>query len=147
MRPDVVVVMPPRFHQMPYLDQRAEPVLVQKLITNFAIQALGKTVFGWFARRDVMPLDALILRPLQDSSAGEFRAVVADDAMGLASFVNERIKLSHNPRAADGCIGNQGQAFSAALIHDAQNTKPSSARQRIAYEIQTPDLIDTIRPR
>ncbi|GEM_PF-4518725 len=61
-------------------------MLVQKLVANFAVQAFGKTVLGWLPRRDVMPLDTLILRPLQDGAAGQFRAIVADDAIAIRKW-------------------------------------------------------------
>lgn len=58
---------------------------------------------------------------------------------------NKDIQFANNPRTADGCIHRQRQAFPAALVHNAKNTKPATIGQGIAEKIQAPDLIDAIR--
>ena len=77
MRTDGVIILSPGFHEVPGVRQRMEKMLVQKLIADFAVKALGKTILAGFARRDVVPLDAMILRPLQNNPACELSAVVA----------------------------------------------------------------------
>ncbi len=75
-----------------------------------------------------MPFNAVLMRPLQYSTAGEFRAVITDDTMGLAIPGDETVKLPHDSFAADGGVHRKRQAFTGALIHNAQNTEPASVR-------------------
>lgn len=116
--------------------QRMEKVLVQELIADFAVKALGKTVLTGFAWCDVMPFDAVILRPLQNDPACEFGAVVADNARWLAPGKNQGIEFAHDPDATDRRICDQRQAFPATLIHNSKDPEPPSIRQPIAQKIE-----------
>ena len=72
-----VVVPPPFFDDPTGLWQASEHVLVQAFVAEAAVQAFHEGVLHRFARRDVMPFDAGVLLPLQDSARGQFSPVVA----------------------------------------------------------------------
>ena len=77
---DVVVILPPGFDDCPSDSEGLKHMLVQAFVPDPAVQALGKTVLAGLAGGDVMPLDVMLLRPHQNRAAGQFGAVVADDA-------------------------------------------------------------------
>jgi len=89
---------------MPHLGHRAEPVLIQELIANLAVQALSEPVLARLARRDVMPVDSVPVGPLQDGAARQFGAVVADDAQRLTAVADQCVEFANDPRSADGGI-------------------------------------------
>ena len=73
-----------------------------------------------------MPIDLGPIRPWQDRVAGELAAVVTDDHPGLATFLDDPIKLTGNPQAGKRCIGDEAQAFSGAIVYDRQSLKPTT---------------------
>ena len=123
---DVIVILPPCLDEMTGMGERQEPVLVEAFIAELAVEAFGVAVLCWLARSDVVPFDMVMMCPLQDSPAGEFRAVIADDAMGLAVPGDKPVKLPYHSGSADGGVYGQQQAFTGTLIHDAQDTEPAS---------------------
>jgi hypothetical protein len=74
VRPDVVVVASPGLDEEPGLSERGEDFLVQTLVAEPSVEALDESVLLRFARRDVMPFEAALVRPFQHRSAGEFRS-------------------------------------------------------------------------
>lgn len=145
MRPDFVIVLPPVFDNGFGFAEAGKPVLIEAFIADFAVETLGEPVLRRFAGGDVMPFDAMFRRPLQNGTAGQFGTVVADDARGFASLMDQLMQLAHHTLPADGGIRNQRQTFPAILIHHAQDAEPAAAAKRIAQEVQAPDLIDAIR--
>lgn len=80
MGPDIVVILPPRRNEPPSGSEALEHWLVQAFIPDPAIEALGEAVFPGLARCDVMPFDAVLLCPEENSAAGQLGAIVTDDA-------------------------------------------------------------------
>ena len=58
MRPHGIIIPPPCFEDAACFVKRAEPVLVQAFVAQFAVQALGEAILLRLARCDVMPIDA-----------------------------------------------------------------------------------------
>ena len=85
VRPDGVVVVRPCREYLPCVRQRGEERLVQKLVPKPAVEALDEGVLRRFARRGVVPLDDLFLRPHQDRHAGELGPVITDNRVRLAA--------------------------------------------------------------
>lgn len=110
------------------MGKRHEPVFVQAFVAEFTVEAFGVAVLRRFSGGDIMPFDTVVVRPLQDCPTGQFRTVIADDAMGPAIASDKFVELPHDSFAAERSIHDQGQAFTCALIHDAQNAEPASIR-------------------
>src|SRR5215469_14968706 len=83
VRPNGVVVEPPCSQGHPGMGERAEQRLVQQLVAQTAVEALDERILLRFARCDVVPFDAAVLRPAQDRRAGQLGAVVGNTG-GLA---------------------------------------------------------------
>ena len=76
MRPHVVVVLPPSFDHVAGLAQALEPVLVQTLVPQPAIEALDERVVHWLARPDEVDRDAASVRPQIQCSPRELGSTV-----------------------------------------------------------------------
>jgi hypothetical protein len=72
--------------------ERVEQGLIEQLVPQTADEGLGKGVLHWLARRDVVPLDLVVVGPPQDCIRG-LSAVVADDCLGLGD--QKVIELRH----------------------------------------------------
>lgn len=84
VRSDFVVVAPPVSDRFTGLCQRREPVLVQTLIAELAVEAFDVTVLHGPARLDQQVLDPVLLRPGDERAAGELRTVVGTHRTGIA---------------------------------------------------------------
>ena len=72
------------------LGQRSEQRLVQEFVPQAPIEALDEGILHGFARCDVVPFDAAVISPGQDSVAGEFAAIVANHHLRLARSIITR---------------------------------------------------------
>ena len=75
MRPDVVVVVAPQGQLTAGISQAVEDLFVQAFIPQAAVEGLDVAILLRLARIDVMPLDLVVVRPLQDGLAGELGAI------------------------------------------------------------------------
>src|SRR5690349_6869086 len=84
VRADLVEVDTPARDLLSGLCQRLEPVLVQALVAELAIEALDVGVLRRLARLVQDVLDALGPCPRQEGSAGELRPLVGADGLRVA---------------------------------------------------------------
>ena len=82
MRADLVVVASPVGDHVSGLCERREPVLVEALITELAVEALDVAVLRRTARLDQDVFDAMPLRPGDERAAGELGAIVRAHGWG-----------------------------------------------------------------
>jgi len=83
-----------------------------------------------------MPIDIGPIRPLQDRVAGELAAIVADDHLRLASFLDDPVQLTGNPQAGKGRIGDECQALPGAIVDDRKHPEPATIGELIRHEVQ-----------
>jgi hypothetical protein len=95
VRPVVVVIGAPGFQHGAGVHERVEQGLIEQLVPQTADEGLGKGVLHWLARRDVVPLDLVVVGPPQDGIRGQLSAVVADDCLGFAVGDQKVIELRH----------------------------------------------------
>src|SRR5947199_2010382 len=86
VRPEVVVVVLPFRKSGASVSERCEECLVEQLVAELAVEALDEGVLRRLAWGDVVPIDAGLLAPAQDRSAGQLGAIVADDGVRLAAL-------------------------------------------------------------
>lgn len=87
MRPDLVVVAPPVSDDLACLGKRGEPVLVEALVAELAVEALDVAVLHGLAWIDQQVLDVVPLRPGDEGPTGELRAVVGAHGPGITVLV------------------------------------------------------------
>ena len=73
---DLVVMPAPVGDYFPCLRQRCEPVFVEALVAELAVEAFDVSVLGRCARLDQDVFEAVPLRPGNEGAAGELRAIV-----------------------------------------------------------------------
>src|ERR1700712_935772 len=74
-----VVIRPPCLDDPSRCSKRREQVLVQALVAQATIERFHKTILLWLSGCDVMPLDARVLTPGQNSVTGQFGASLRID--------------------------------------------------------------------
>lgn len=89
MRPDIVVVVGPFCNGAAGMIEHKEQALVEQLVAHSAVETLDIAVLHWPSRRDVMPLDLVILRPGKDAILGRFGPVVRDNHAGLTPSLDQ----------------------------------------------------------
>ena len=81
---NVVVVPSPSFDGSPRVVHGEEPVHVQAVVPERAVEALDEAVLGGLARLNEVDLDPLRVGPGIERPARELRAVVRDDDLRQA---------------------------------------------------------------
>jgi hypothetical protein len=76
----VIVIVAPQRQDSPGMAEIVECGMVQALVAQAPIEALGKGVLLRLTGIDLMPRDARARLPFQHGSASKFRAVITDDA-------------------------------------------------------------------
>ena len=94
-----VVVFLPFFQRLSGVVQCAEQCFVQAFISELAVKAFNETVLLGLCRRDVVPIDACILNPLQNCLAGELGAIARDYRFWHATLRDHTVPLTRNPLA------------------------------------------------
>ncbi len=77
-----VVVAPPGRDDGTSGVQRYEPMVVQALVPELAIEALDEGILRRAARRDELQVHAVAIRPLIERAAGELRPLVGANSGG-----------------------------------------------------------------
>src|SRR5690606_26252176 len=91
-----VEVLPPFGDGAARMVEAEEQALVQKLVAHPAVEALDIAILHRLSGRDVMPLDAMILRPGKDGVRGELGAVVGNDHTRLATPADQIGQFARN---------------------------------------------------
>ncbi len=144
MRSIFVVVLLPCSNCRAGLPKRREQRLVETFIAEAAVEALDEAVLHGLARRDVVPIDAGVLTPLQDRHRCELGAVVRDNGDRLSAMSDNGIKLASDALAGQRCVGDKGETLAGGVVDDRQNPEPSSVGESVADEVQAPALIGTV---
>lgn len=74
--PGIVVVVGPFRNGAAGMIETKEQTFIEQFITHAAVETLDIAVLHWSSRRDVMPLNLVILRPGKDGIRGQFSPVV-----------------------------------------------------------------------
>src|SRR5581483_4211121 len=102
-------------------------------------------VLPWFTWIDVRAIDLRGIKPLQDRSGDELRAVVRAQVLRRALNADELGKhFDHAPRAdATGHV--DGQTLTRVLIDHRKTLELLAVRARIEHEVVGPNLTHTRR--
>jgi hypothetical protein len=80
VRTELVVILPPRFDQLPGFGEPEEKMFIKALVAKFAVEALDESVLHRLAGLDVVPGDPLG-GPAQHRIAGQFGSVVRGEVV------------------------------------------------------------------
>jgi hypothetical protein len=142
MRARGVVVGDPGADEPASLIEIDEQALVEKLVAHAAVERLDEAVLHRPAWRDVVPIDAMILRPHQHGVGGELSAIVRHDHLGFAARRNNHGELASNAFARDRCVGDCRQAFTRDVVHDVEDAKAPAVGELVVDEVERPARVD-----
>src|SRR5262249_55406961 len=118
-----------------------EPVLVQALVAELAVEGFDEGVLHWLPRPDEVKLDVALIRPGVEHLAGELRPVVGDDHRGQRAGGGDAVKDAGYAVAGQRRVHLDRQALPAHVIDDVQRAESAAARQRVAHEVHRPPFI------
>src|SRR5690348_8990200 len=96
-----VIMATPRGDLVACVAERMEPVQVEALVAQLAVEALDEGILhrlAWFDEPQTYPAP---LRPLEHRTARAFRAVVENDFRGQAKVHRQLVKIAGNAAAGD----------------------------------------------
>ena len=118
--PDLVVVPAPGRDHRPGVLERGEPVFVEALVAELAVEAFDVGVLRRFARLDQHQLHAVGLRPLVERPAGELGALIGSDCRRVAAETTDRFEQVRHALAVDPAGRRDLHRFLRAVIDDRQ---------------------------
>lgn len=111
-----------------------ERVPFQQLASHPAVEGVDIAVLHRLVRRDVMPLDAVILRQSEDGVRGEFGAVIGNDIVRLAATAYRIGQFTCYPTIRVRCAQYLSQALMRHVIDEVQHSKAPSAGELVVQE-------------
>ena len=123
-----MVSKPPRFDEQLGIGQAGEPVDIEALVAKTAVEALDEGVLDGLAGVDELQLDLLLIGPVIEHPARQFRSVV------------EHLDHAYPWKRGsdlDGC------GFAGAGIEDRQHPQPAPRGQGVTDEVETLAVIRT----
>jgi hypothetical protein len=145
VRPHLVVVEPPSLDRSAGVAEINEPVLIQTLVSELAVEALDIAVLNRLPRTDEAELDALSVSPCIESSASELRPVVRDHSDRLSSRLEEAIEHAGYTLSGQCGVDLDRQAFPTEIIDDVKCPKAAARRQAVCHEVHRPTLVGSRR--
>src|SRR5690606_36119384 len=124
--------------------ERGEPVEVQAVVAEGAVEALDEAVLHRFAGLHEVDLDATGIRPGVERPARELRTVVGNDHVGETSLAPQALEHLNDPHSWQRMRNLDRQAFARQLVADVQAAEATSAGQRVAHEIRAPPLVRSL---
>src|SRR5581483_3913582 len=144
VRAHPVVIQSPVFNGLPRIVEGEEPVLVQALLAEFAVERFDIAVLHRTTRGDEMQRDFVLVCPLIQRLRGKLRSVIDDDPLRQPALQPQPFQhTNHAQRRQRGVHLDDGH-LSRVRILDRQRAELTPARQRIVQEIHRPCLV---RPR
>ena len=142
VRPDLVVVLAPGGNGRPGLGEGFEPMLIQALVTELAVEALDVAVLHGLAWLDQQVLDAVSLCPAHERPACEFRPVVCAHGLRIAPEQGGLVEQASHILAGDAEVGGNVDALMTEIVGHRQAFEAPATDQAVADEIHAPYLID-----
>ena len=143
MGPEIVVFLAPVVDEQASFFQGAEPVLIEAVITEGAVEGLDEGILSRLAWLDMVQVDATILGPEMDGLAGELRSVVAGDGTGRSHRVANGIEHIDHGGTSDGGIHLDGQTLPGAVIDDIEAPEAPPSGKLVMDEVHGPTFIGT----
>jgi hypothetical protein len=141
VRPHLVLVAAPARDLLPGLVQRLEPLLVQALVSELAVEALDVGVLRGLAGVVDQVLDAAAVGPGHEGAAGELRPLVGTDGPWVASELSHRVEHPCHVLAAHAVVDGDVHALAAEVIDHRQALDAPAAGQRVHHEVGVEERI------
>jgi len=136
----VIVIMSPGFGDPSGFWKASEPVLVEALIPKAPVEALAGAVLHRLPRLDEVVSDPPLIAPLVEYPAGELRAVVGDDDLWSATFMDDSVQHPPHPKTWQAGVHLNGQALASEGVDHVQGSQRPAIGQGVRGEVHGPLL-------
>jgi len=136
-----IVFMAPVIDEQAGFFEGAEPVLVEAVIAEGAVEGLDEGVLDGLAGLDVVEVNLAPLGPEVKRLARELRPVITGDGTGRSHRVTEGIEHIGHRGSPDGGIDMERQTLAGAVIHQSQATEAPPSGKLVMDEVHGPALI------
>ena len=141
MRTHLVVVLAPDGDDRSRMLKRDEPVFVQALVPELAVEALHIGVLRGFPRLREHQRHAVGSRPLVKRPAGELGPLIGPDRLGIAAEAAGRVQDVSNVLAVDPSADGNFHCFLGAVVHHRQALDRAPVGQGVEDEVHRPGVV------
>ena len=141
MGPDLVVVDSPLLDDLSGLAHAVEPVLVEALVAELAVEALHVAVLLGLAGLDEGVLHPVSVAPLVQGHSRELGAVVRVDSLGLAVKLDQIVQYPGYAMPGYRAVHLDPQAALGMVVHHGQHPHPPALPGGVVHEVHAPSLI------
>ena len=124
VRSDLVVVTTPARDLLACLGQSLEPLFVQALVTELAVEALDVGVLCRAGRVVEQVAHSAAVCPDHERSAGELRPLIGTHGIGEAAELTRLLEQARDVLAADAVINGDVDALAAEVVDDGPALDP-----------------------
>lgn len=97
--------------------------LVWAAVHIHEVLGLHEAVLHWLARRDLIPLDSMVLLPFEDGVRGQLGSVIRDDHAGMARPEGDPVQLATDTLAGQRVVDYGSKTLPAEVVEDTHNTE------------------------
>lgn len=145
MRLALVVVVPPSVHLRLRIGQVLEPVHVQALVAQAAVQGLHVGVVDRLSRPRELQCDLVGASPRIDRSTRELAAIVTVHALRYATPGRGLAKRMNDILTAEAAARRDRKILPGEDVYDGQCTEPMAAPQLVRYKVRRQCCVRTQR--
>lgn len=141
VRSDLVIVSTPILHFHPGVVKAHEPMRVQALGAELAVEAFDKPVVGRLAWPREVEHDVFLIRPQIEIPANEFTAVVDPNGLRIANAPADPLQRLNDVFSSIAEAGIDHWREACEGIDDRQDTDLAPRRQLVMDKIHRPSLV------
>jgi len=141
VRPSDIVVDAPRFNRLLRIGQAHEPALVQALVPEPPVEALGERILNRLAGLNELKRDAARVCPLIECLAGELGTIVTDERRREAARYGQLIKHAHHALARQREVDFDRRRLAREVIDARECAKLPPVAQCVRDEVHAPPLV------
>src|SRR6185437_7011972 len=141
VRAHLIVVSTPSLAFSPRLVEAQEPVGVQALGAELAVQALDESVVGRLAWPAEVQCDVVHEGPQVELLADELGPVVETDGLGIAKLARDALECFDDIAATEVLPHIDRRREPGEGIDDGQDTESGSVEQLVVDKVHGPDLV------
>ncbi len=131
-----VVMTTPLIDLLAGMTDGLEPVRVQTVVAQFAVEGFHKGVLNRLARLDEPQPDAGALRPFEHGPTGAFGTVIQDNLLRQSKPQTKIIQETGDTLAGNGNVHDLTGTIPVVIIDDIQDPESAIIAELIGHEIQ-----------
>ncbi len=143
--PEVIAILPPVFDLLPGFLERQEPMGVEALVAETAVEGLDERVVGRLARPREIQCDLLLVGPAIHRQRREFRPVVRLDTGWKATLRPKTLRDANRILRSNLRRDFDRQTLLGEVVDDGERSEPSAIEQGVGDEVHAPTGVRMLR--